>query len=282
MWAVARSISRSLKERLHLQKGQLDGHVLAAFEHACDLVTRDGDLVALVSPRIGDGPLNIVVDAAEIFTRVAPGTPVTQEGKRLWVGELEIDLGRAAVWEPRPDWETLRARRAATASYLPRLRALCLRHVPASSLLALLETPSAVLPRVQDAAKALREGWAGDLERLREGAIGLAGLGSGLTPAGDDFLTGVMVWAWLAHPTPALFCRALVEAAVPCTTTLSAAFLRAAGRGECSASWHILLAALSEGQEAKFTAAAQKILTHGATSGADSLTGFLYPSLWER
>ena len=287
---VARSISRPVRERLHrLCQDQSDARVLAVFERACDLVTHDGDVIALVSPQIGDGPLNVVVDgAAGLFARVHTGAPVRLEEERLWVGGLAIDLKGATGWEPRPDWATLRERRAAIASCLPLLHATCHRHTPAGSLLALLGAPphgnvlaGAAFTTAREAAQALREGWEGDLERLRKGAAGLAGLGGGLTPAGDDFLTGAMLWAWLAHPTPAPLCRTLAKTAVPRTTTLSAALLRAAARGECSAPWHALLAALSEGLEgadARITTAVQEILTHGATSGADSLAGFLYLS----
>jgi hypothetical protein len=290
-WAVARSISRPTRERLHrLRESRSAARVLAVFERACDLITHDGDILALVTPQIGDGPLNIVVDGAgKLFAGVDPGAPVTLEGKRLWAGGLGVDLERASVWEPRPDWNALRARHAAIAPHLPLLWTLCLRHAPAGSLLALLGAPlpggapaEAILSTAQEAAERLREGWGGDLERLQEGATELAGLGGGLTPAGDDFLTGAMLWAWLAHPTPGPLCHALAEVAVPRTTTLSAAFLRAAAQGECNAPWHALLAALSEepieGQEAKITAAAQAILDHGATSGADGLAGFLYLS----
>ena len=122
----------------------------------------------------------------------------------------------------------------------------------------------------------LRAGWAGDLSLLREGAAQLAGLGAGLTPAGDDFLCGLMLWAWLAHPDPEALCRVVVEAAAPRTTTLSAALLRAAGRGECSAAWHRLLAALATGDEGRILAATQRVLAHGATSGAAALAGFLW------
>jgi hypothetical protein len=287
---VARSISRPVRERLHRScQDRFDARVLAVFERACELVTHDGDVVALVSPQIGDGPLNVVVDGAVgLFARVHTSTPVRLEleEERLWVGGLAIDLKGATGWEPRPDWATLRERRAAIASCLPLLHATCLRHAPAGSLLPLLGAPphgnglaGGTFAAAREAAQALREGWAGDLERLQAGAAGLAGLGGGLTPAGDDFLTGAMLWAWLAHPTPARLCRALAEAAVHRTTTLSAAFLRAAARGECSAPWHALLAALSEGLgaegEARITAAVQEILARGATSGADSLAGFL-------
>ena len=118
----------------------------------------------------------------------------------------------------------------------------------------------------------------GDTGQLRAGAARLAGLGGGLTPSGDDFVTGVMLWGWLAHPEPSSFCQTLAQIAAPRTTTLSAAFLRAAARGECSAPWHALLAALNTGQDSEIMTAVQEILAHGATSGADSLAGFLYSS----
>jgi len=316
---IAHSISRAVQEQLLCsQASHLEAHVLAVFEHACDLVTHAGDVVALVTSHAGNGPLNIVIDdsvvdsPAGLFAGLEPGEPATLAVECLWVGGLRVDLGRAVVWEPRPDWDTLRARRDVILSSLPFLRDLCLCMAPAGSLLDLENTPAppvhgtpappvhggalrAIFSAAQRAAEALREGWEGNLERLHEGALGLAGLGSGLTPAGDDFLTGTMLWAWLAHPVPAPFCRALVEAAIPRTTVLSAAFLRAAARGECSASWHGLLEALSEGvgdrvpappvhggariasQHRLFTAV-QEIMAHGATSGADSLAGFLYAS----
>ena len=89
----------------------------------------------------------------------------------------------------------------------------------------------------------------------------------------------VMLWAWLAHPIPSDFCHTVAETATGRTTTLSAAFLRAASRGECSSTWHTLLAALSRGSDAEVAEAAENILAHGATSGTDVLAGFLWAGL---
>jgi len=270
-----------------MDAGQFKARVLAVFDRACDLITPDGDVVALVVPQVGDGPLNIVVNGTPgFFAGVGHGAAVRLAGDRLQVDGLWVDLKRAAVWEPRPDWEALRARRTAIGSCLPLLRALCRRHAPAGSLLGLLtgslpdEPPARItLLAAQKATDALQKGWAGDSQKLHEGVAGLAGLGIGLTPAGDDFLTGAMLWAWLDHPTPELFCRAVAIVAVPRTTTLSAALLKAAARGECSAAWHALLSALSMGQREgardKIAGAVHEILSRGATSGADSLAGFL-------
>lgn len=270
-----------------LNGGRFTAQVLAVFEHACDLVTPDGDVVALVTPQVGDGPLNVVVEGAGmLFSGAYPGAPVTLEQQRLCVGELGIDLGGAAVWDPCPDWDGLRGRRDAIVPRLPRLQALCLRRAPAGSFLALLEAArpgdglaGVFLSKARKAAQALREGWSGDVERLPAGAAGLAGLGTGLTPAGDDFLVGTMLGAWLIHPAAAALCRVIALVAIPRTTALSAAFLQAAARGECGASWHALLEALDGGHRGELEKAVLGLLAHGATSGADALAGFLYLSL---
>jgi hypothetical protein len=273
---IARSISRPVQERL--QGRPFAARALAVFDHACDLVTTDGDVVALVTPQIGDGPLNIVVEAEPGgFAAVEPGMPSRLAGRAqhpvplLRVGGLGVVLEGAAIWEPCPDWSVLRAGRAVIVGRLPLLRIVALRHAPAVGRDGVLSCAVA-----REAAATLWAGWKGDLVQVREGTARLAGLGGGLTPAGDDFLIGAMLWAWLAHPIPLAFCHTLLTAAAPRTTTLSAAFLRAAAQGECNAAWHRLLAALEMGAEDELAATVREVLAYGATSGADALAGFLW------
>ncbi len=267
-----------------LQTGPITGQVLAVFARTCDLLLPQGEVVALVPPDVGNGPFNVVVpEPAELWAFLEPGAAATLTSESISAGGLTVALGQASIWEPRPDWERWRAYRLTILSRLGSVRATCLavQNGPPSygkSLLALLNPPAGPLsPSQQVAREALREleaGWAGDSVRLREGTGRLAGLGAGLTPSGDDLLVGVMLWAWLAHPTPAALGREIVAAAAGRTTVLSAAFLRAAARGECSDPWHALLETLATGQE--ITAATRGILAHGATSGADALAGFLW------
>lgn len=286
---IACSISRPVWERLG--KGSFSARVLAVFERACSMTTPDGHVVGLVLPEVDDGPLNIVVDAKPSdLAALAPGMPAWLEERSLRVGGLEVGLETVRVWEPCPDWGKLRACQNVCAERLPLLKALSLEHASEGSFLILASgepgcptdpaltesTSDALLAAARQATQALRAGWEGDTALLQAGAAQLAGLGGGLTPAGDDFLSGAMLWAWLAHPSPRSFCRLLVKAAAPRTTTLSAAFLRAAARGECSAAWHMLLTALSQGTHVEVATAVQEVLSHGATSGADTLTGFLW------
>lgn len=282
--SIARSISRPIRQQLINRP--FTAQVLSSFEYACNLVTPHCDVVAVVTPQIGNGPLNIVVeDNGQFLARIPPKTPVRLENYQLFIGDLQIDLTRAPEWNPQPEWDRLRNKYGVILSCLQYLTQLGQNYAPAASLLAELGKPvtdnrlkEAILAAIQIAGEDLQEGWTGNQEKLREAGSKLAGLGFGLTPAGDDFLTGAMLWTWLAHPNPGACCNALLQGAAPRTTTLSAAFLRAAARGECDNWWHTLLVALSEGSHARITAAAQMVLARGATSGADALAGFLYLS----
>ena len=262
------------------------GRVQAVFRRACTLVLPGGEPLSLVLPEIGDGPLNVVVASqAGLFDALSPGMPASLSAHRLAAGDVEVGLDTARIWEPRPDWQALRPRRQAVATRLGELLALASARAPDGSLLALLtdrppgeRRAAAIQGRARQAAADLRAGWDGDEGRLRAGSGRLAGLGAGLTPAGDDFLAGLMLWAWLAHETPPDFCRAVVETAAPRTTQLAAAFLRAAARGECSAAWHGLLVTLAGLEEGALAGAVGSVLAYGQTSGADTLAGFLWLS----
>lgn len=286
----ARSISRSIWKRW--LNRPVAGRVRTTFEHACNLETPEGDIVAVVLPTIGDGPLNVVVAAsADELALLEPGMIAHLADQRLRIGELEIALDSAEIWEPRPDWVRLRAQLAARKDRFRLLAILALQHVPQSSLLRLIargatytqpqskgnrELEEVVFLSTWQAADALRAGWEGDKSQWQKGVTRLAGLGKGLTPAGDDFLIGVMLWLWHVHPTPGPLCQQIAEIAAPRTTALSAQFLQAAANGECNAPWHYLLSALANGTESQVKTAIHQVLAQGATSGADTLAGFLW------
>jgi hypothetical protein len=109
------------------------------------------------------------------------------------------------------------------------------------------------------------------------GAARLAGLGNGLTPAGDDFLMGVIFALWASRPPYKVepLADSIATSARPHTTRLSGAWLEAAARGEASIRWHRLIDALNGGNQRHIMVAVWRILQVGHTSGADALLGFL-------
>jgi len=276
------SVSRSIRQGLSATPLPL--RVLSVFDNAWDLVAADGRVFALVTPDIGDGPLNIVLPA-KLPHLLLPraGARVSIDVERLRLGEIEIGLA-CADWDPCPDWDGLRARYPAMRARAPALLRVARQLAPSLGLLALLEPDqptlrpsSRILDIFRQTVADLPSGQMWPASQVEMVAARLAGLGWGLTPAGDDWLAGMLAWAWLAHPHPQHVGAAVVTAAAPRTTTLSAAFLRSAANGECDAAWQDLLAALASDRPSSLHAATRAVLAHGETSGADRLAGFLYP-----
>lgn len=309
----ARSISRTVWKIL--DSTSFPGRIAAVYDRACTLAFPDGNVISLVLPEIGNGPLNIVVapggfpsgdGAPAALAALQPGTAVRLVDHWLEVGGLAVSLDGARTWEPRPDWERLRKYRETITGHLAHLEAHALSLAHEGSLLVLVQAdlsrnqqtsaPSRPADSCQptpgqatidesfhsvayEAALSLRAGWGGDLALLQAGVRQLAGLGAGLTPAGDDFLSGVMLWTWLAHPSPQSCCEAITGVAASRTTAFSAALLRTAAAGQCSAAWHRLLAVLESGEVQILADAVERALSYGHTSGADTLAGFLWMAL---
>ncbi len=116
-----------------------------------------------------------------------------------------------------------------------------------------------------------------DLSNYMNQISQISGLGGGLTPAGDDFLLGIImaIWCFLPMPRAQRLALEIVDATAGRTTTLSAAWLEAAGKGEASQYWHDFIDSLVIDAHFGIQRAARRIIGIGHTSGADALTGFL-------
>lgn len=111
---------------------------------------------------------------------------------------------------------------------------------------------------------------AGDTDGVHAAAIGLLGLGPGLTPSGDDCIGGAMATRhalWWQAPTETM--RSLLDAAETRTNRISLAHLRCAVDGELAEEMQRALAALLLGNVPDLDAVAA--IGHG--SGWDTLAG---------
>jgi hypothetical protein len=241
------------------------GAVAGIFARACNLSDDRGRLVTLAAPEVGNGPFSIVVDAAAAWLlELEPGQPATVDAERIVVGRREIPLAGASTWDAR----------------LPRLGRLALSPPIAATLQPYARWPprAAGTPVAAAMARLLASGARALTTALEQGngvaaaARQLAGMGQGLTPAGDDYLVGVMAALWLLgeRDTASIIARS----ASPRTTTLSAAFLMAAERGQFVEPWHHLARALAAQCAPECAAAARRISASGASSGRDALAGF--------
>ena len=273
------SISRPVKERL--QERAFTGRVLSVHRLVCNLIDDGRDVITLSGPSVGQGPFSITLEPA--FEGLTAGDAAHANAERLVVGGLTAMLDGAPTWEPRPDWPRLRPAREGVAAGFRAFDGWDssaiwggLAHITGADQYS--EGKPAFMARLARGKEAysrlivagLGEG---NREALAQGARLLAGLGPGGTPAGDDFLVGVMAAIWLLGE--AVDAHAIARTAAPRTSALSAAFLRAAGLGEFIAPWHALLEALASAGLAQVEEAAMRLERFGASSGADALDGFI-------
>lgn len=239
-----------------------------------------GQIVALVAAELLDGPLAVRVEPAE-FWRLRARQAAACDGSRITIEDaVEVDLSGAVPWDP-----ALPAGPEPLAGAVEEARRVLLREAPAESaahVLPVVEArDQAAVVQLGTLESRVFKGWCFVLDGIRQSdaptlaaaASQLAGLGPGLTPAGDDVLVGTMV-ALHVYGRPRL-AEPLVGAAER-TTAVSAAYLRAAARGEASEAWHQAIAALRSGDGVETSC--RRLMRFGETSGSDMLAGFVAAS----
>ena len=275
--------------------------ILHVFDHACNLINECREVLSIVTQQIGDGPFNVVIEADVLFSdHLDTQSPISIYANQLNIGDLTINTANAKLWSPRPDWEALHARRDDILNHLSLLRAsdsdrsnphqceeTLAPHASAgvassqSALLA-MTLPQLPLTNLQSPISSLQFSNSlisslanADLPSSLTATQKLAGLGNGLTPAGDDFILGAVLAAWIIHPSNVarILAEEITNIAAPLTTSLSAAWLKSAGRGEAGILWHEFFNALLTGDSIGIQLQITNLLCIGHTSGADALAG---------
>ena len=236
--------------------------VLHVFDDACNLINEHKDVLSIVSPQIRNGPFNLVVEDDALFSeQIGLEAQVAVFQTKLTVGDISINIADAKLWNPKPDWRQLYNRKSnilhKSASFsLPDHKL----SIPRSLLSEL--TKSIVNADVSKSCNSIQK---------------ISGLGSGLTPEGDDFIVGAVLAAWIIHPQNVanVLAYEITNVAAPLTTSLSAAWIKSAGRGEAGELWHDLFNAFLSADKMAVEESKEKILGVGHTSGADALAGYL-------
>lgn len=211
--------------------------VLGVTSGAVHVRAADGTLLALLSPMAARLPLGLVTGAEGGFQRLADAAAAGPA--RVGAGSVDVGAASARVvrwWDPR---------------------------LPAGLAAVVVPVEPAVSAAPTDAVGALRAALrTSDPDALRSAAAGLAGLGPGLTPAGDDVLIGLQsALTCFRHPLAGV----LPGAVRGRTTDLAQALLHHAADGcplgEVAA---VLRAAAGHGDPAR---AMGRLLAVGRSSG---------------
>ncbi|MBM3182056.1 MAG: DUF2877 domain-containing protein [Chloroflexi bacterium] len=263
-------------------------HILHIFDHACNLINERKEVLSIVTREIGNGPFNLVIDVDIFFSEhLDLKSPISNSHSQLTLGDLTIHTVNAKLWSPRPDWEALHAKRDHIIKLLLAnhqkggLPLRGLRDMPFTQTAQGCSTtslnPNVPITEYQFSNSLISALANADLPTSLTATPKIAGLGIGLTPAGDDFILGAVLAAWIIHPPEIarVLAEEITNVAAPLTTSLSAAWLRSAGRGEAGILWHEFFDALSLGDSSAIQLQINKLLSIGHTSGADALAGFI-------
>lgn len=253
-----------------------DGTVHSVFVRACNIACGDR-LLTLVLPDLDDGPTtlrlgrNAPADLRRLFRL---REPVHGRHGIAHARGVVLDVGGAAVWYPAPPGPRAPVPRiAARLRYAADALGQCRER--RSSIVD--REGSAVLAGLGEACREL------DMARALPCIMRLAGWGEGLTPAGDDVLTG-----WCAalhaladdHQPRRTFLRqwvAVINGAAHRTTPIAAHYLHLAAHGHFDADVTRLRDALLCAHDLPaVTEVLTRALAAGATSGADMVTGMLH------
>lgn len=273
--------------------------VLSAHQHAINLVTPTNTVFAFVTPHHGHGPFHVVISPT-LLAQCQRQPALYLRDHTVQAGAIIVPLAKFTRWNPHLPALQVDPSHGFDILY----RRYHQRGQPALGLVNLAtatQSTTAAMPslmpalvdgttqyyyqRAQQATELLSQGLsASNTQLIADGATLLAGLGPGLTPAGDDFLVGLLAAFYALGPHCAqrqwpawqAYTGVIAHTANRYTTQLSAAWLTHAGAGAFGEAWHHLLYALNANQPQAITACADRILATGATSGADALGGFLW------
>jgi hypothetical protein len=273
------------------------GTIQSVFHRAMNIAL-DDTVLSVLSDELPRMPNSVRVPSAlieEILRSLHTGMNVLIGDGALLIpsADLSLSLPPSLPWEPRLAVERCRWCRMTVMQHGHLLAGyLADQHQQnglgslAGPLLLKQSAPKTPLERLALPKLRLlaRASWRLDSAEIEIAAHGLAGLGPGLTPAGDDALGGFA--AVMALLSPYLSADGISRKHVAAilativrsrTTRLSAALLAHAACGEVSEQLGQLLLtlAMSAGQSEAVLQAAQRVLAFGATSGSDTLLGVL-------
>ncbi|CEG25823.1 DUF2877 domain-containing protein [Bacillus sp. B-jedd] len=267
-----------------IENTYFNGKVHSTFERTINITDSETDEMYTLATREVDNAPNTIITDIPGFSRfgLKPGDEVITEGSIMTVAQrLSVDIENVEKWscilpEFPNDFNHVSKNLSVLREHLRILGKTGGMLIDPDEggffekeLSRLLETRSETL------VKNLLDG---KIEEAFESAEGLIGLGRGLTPSGDDFLSGVIA-TFNIPGCPAgdfyEFGRRVVHSALDKTNPISWWALEKSSYGQVRESIAFLIQAILYGDEETLPRYLEKVLSIGSTSGTDIGFGLL-------
>ena len=260
----ARCIGKPL---LHsLTKNYFTGSVVGIYQDFCNILGNDGRMITIAISPMGKSPFSVLIEWQDSFMSIVAKMNVHADQYGVNVGDvIFINLDNAETWVPKmPQFPRTFRLKASSAELLfdytqwlePTFYNSSNKYVRDKLISGAKELQHALVNR----------------HPIKRAVTFLAGLGSGLTPSGDDYLLGVMASLWITKNTH--FLDEIARLSIQKTTSLSAAYLMAASKGDFAECWHDLAQAVLYQDPKALRDSISEFIQIGASSGRDALVGF--------
>lgn len=248
----------------------------SSFERAANF-SAGGRLVCLATPEIGAGPVNIVVDGIDFSTI----QELTISNSHINLGNHRLPVDADLTYHS--DITALPINQITFPATLNRFESIFLELAPGKSLAVLLDDRRKTffksgferefVKRLILGAICLQNG------HWRDGIAKMKGCGIGLTPAGDDFIAGMLLGLNFMKNVPGLLFPAAIGEILEISKSdnlLVQSMITLAGDGRTIEPMKNLLTALGSGNLEDINSLIRKLMAVGSTSGADLTAGWLF------
>jgi len=274
--------------------------VIATFKRSLYCRDKKANIICIGKPEIGKGPFTLLCSAEGPWPEnvlsttmkirvlknrlLLEGTGITfdLDGAMVWNRGLSTISGQGDCFLNDISWIAKRTLCDApreslgmvVASFLP----LAMQKTRRSSDILIDSLHSSfveVISEIRDLPLLLTGGRCNN--SFAKGLGRLIGLGSGLTPSGDDFLAGVVMGLFKAGREDEAACLAhyFYRAAQGRVSDISLAFYRALNRGLLAEPYQMFLKAIGTGEIMILERLLKRVSLLGATSGWDTIAGML-------
>ena len=303
LYLNAQSIGFSADERIQIQ-GKI-GVIHSIFPRVINITVLENRLISLVGQEIGQGPLNILVNIPNHINLstigIKEGDIVKRVGESIVIGEniIVISTQLTELWDPKRKFQDSLLPLKTIIANVEIMRDIALASDQLSGLGELIPfihinglkdikteklgpISHLALSHILSLLKSIKSGHSHEIIRITKN---LVGLGTGLTPAADDMLLGLMIsMVYISENfndtsiDVKKINNDIISNISGRTTTISEEFLREASVGNVNETVSSLMENLLTSRQRELEISVRNVLDVGGTSGTDTVFGVILGS----